>query len=40
MPKIENTMEACKKQGIPVQRYFTEFENDKEYVVNRIKSAL
>jgi hypothetical protein len=40
MPKIENTMEACKKQGIPVQRYFTEFENDKEYVINRIKSAL
>ena len=40
LPKIKNAMEACKKQGIPVQRYFTEFENDKEYVINRIKSAL
>jgi len=38
--KIENTMEACKQQKIPVQRYFTEFENDKEYVIKRIKKEL
>lgn len=38
--KIENTMEACKQQKIPIQRYFTEFENEKEYVIKRIRKEL
>lgn len=38
--KILNTMEACEQLGIAVQRYFVEFANDEDYVVDRVKSAL
>ena len=38
--KIRNTMRACEKHRIKVQRYFAEFENDREYVIQRIRKAL
>lgn len=38
--KILNTMRACEKHHIKVQRYFAEFENDREYVIQRIRKAL
>lgn len=37
---ITATMTACQRQGIPVQRYYREFRNDPDYVVQRIRRAL
>lgn len=38
--KIRNTIRACEKHRIKTQRYFAEFENDREYVIDRIRKAL
>ncbi len=37
---IRNTMAACQALGIPVQRYFTDFRNDCNYVRSRMGQAL
>lgn len=37
---INNTLEYCKKHGIPCQRYFKEFRNEASYVRDRVAAAL
>lgn len=37
---VVSTMAACKSAGIPCQRYFKEFRNREDYVVDRVRQAL
>lgn len=37
---IRHTVEEYESMGIPVQRYYSNFLNDSNYVVERMKSAL
>lgn len=37
---IRATLESCDKAGIPWQRYFAEYDNEKGYVLDRIRNAL
>lgn len=37
---IRNTIEACETAGIPWQRYFAEYDNLEDYVLERIRGAL
>ncbi len=38
--RVANTVSACQARGIPVQRYYREFQNQAAYVVNRIQGAI
>lgn len=38
--RITNTMDACKERNIPVQRYFRNFRNNAQYVIDRVSKAL
>lgn len=38
--RVQNTVNACIARRIPVQRYFWDFRNKADYVVNRVASAL
>lgn len=37
---IRQTMELCQAQNIPCLRFIQQFENDPDYVINRIRQAL
>lgn len=37
---IRSTMDACRASGIPCLRFMKEFQNNPDYVVNRIRSVL
>ena len=37
---LREVIESYEKQGIPVQRYFRDFRNDKQYVCQRVLSAM
>ena len=38
--RTRHAVAACEEKGIPYQRYYYNFRNDKHYVVDRIRSAL
>lgn len=37
---LQEIMVSFEQQGIPVHRYFSDFRNDKEYVCDRVRSAI
>ena len=37
---VQNTVDACNAEGIPVQRYYRNFRNKATYVTERIRSVL
>lgn len=37
---IMNTIQQCQKSGIPVQRYYYNFRNEANYVINRLSKVL
>jgi hypothetical protein len=38
--RIQATVDACRQLRIPVQRYYREFRNDSNYVIQRVQSGL